>query len=421
MSDSLLSRMALSVVPVWGAQRALSALLLQVQALDAQPLDGAHLHALLREVWVQRGPPLLLRLDHPQTLWTWLQAGRAHGAAPAMAVVEDAWLDDEALLQATGAALQGGLPLLWRGGFSRLPSLAAPLLADMLPLVRLGLEPTLALLAAARSAPGAPCAPGAARAPSVRGLLCEQPACAQLGAYCLDRAGAAGVAGWPVEDAALNNAQPGVPSRRVIVSLMDDIERDLSLERLEQGISRDAVLAWRFLRFANSASFGRGDFGSIRHALMLVGVTPLRQWLTEQLPRAVDDPDLRPLQETAVLTAQLMQAMVDAGSEQQLLRELYLCGLFSDIDLLCGEPLADVLRHLPLPGRVRDAIVLQRGAYAHYLRIVRAQLGRDAAGVAQACAEAEVSLEDANRTLLLILGRLRPERPLRLPVAATAA
>jgi len=143
--------------------------------------------------------------------------------------------------------------------------------------------------------------------------------------------------------------------------------------------------------------------------------------LTEQLPRAVDDPDLRPLQETAVLTAQLMQAMVDAGSEQQLLRELYLCGLFSDIDLLCGEPLADVLRHLPLPGRVRDAIVLQRGAYAHYLRIVRAQLGRDAAGVAQACAEAEVSLEDANRTLLLILGRLRPERPLRLPVAATAA
>jgi len=415
MSDSVLSRMALGFVPVWGTRRDLSALLLQVRAVDAQPVDGAHLHALLREAWAQRGPTLLLRLDHPHTLAGWLQATLSHGGAPAIAVVEAAWLDDEALLQATGAALQRELPLLWRGTLSRLPSLEAPLLSDMLPLVRLGLEHTLTLLAASRSAPGSFTA---SQAPSVRGVLCEQPACARLGAYCLDRGGAVGVAGWPVEDAALNNAQPGAPSRRVIVSLMDDIERDLSLELLEQRISRDAVLVWRFLRFANSACFGMGDFGSIRRALMMVGVTPLRHWLAEQLPRAVDDPDLRPLQEMSVLTAQLMQAMVDAGSEQQLLRELYLCGLFSDLDLLCGEPLADALQHLPLPDRVRDAIVLQRGAYAHYLRIVRAQFGRNAADVAQACADADVSLEEANRTLLRILGRLRAEQPLPLHTVA---
>jgi c-di-GMP-related signal transduction protein len=161
-----------------------------------------------------------------------------------------------------------------------------------------------------------------------------------------------------------------------------------------------------------------GDFGSIRRALMMVGVTPLKHWLTEQLPRAVDDPDLRPLQEMSVLTAQLMQAMVDAGSEQQLLRELYLCGLFSDLDLLCGETLTEVLQDLPLPDRVRDAIVLQRGAYAHYLRIVQAQFGRNASDVARVCAEADVSLEEANRTLLRILGRLRPEQPLALRAVA---
>ncbi|NBQ87772.1 MAG: hypothetical protein EBU07_09885 [Betaproteobacteria bacterium] len=161
MSDSVLSRMALGFVPVWGTRRDLSALLLQVRAVDAQPVDGAHLHALLREAWAQRGPTLLLRLDHPHTLAGWLQATLSHGGAPAIAVVEDAWLDDEALLQATGAALQRELPLLWRGTLSRLPSLEAPLLSDMLPLVRLGLEHTLTLLACANSRPAHGSAPTA--------------------------------------------------------------------------------------------------------------------------------------------------------------------------------------------------------------------------------------------------------------------
>lgn len=427
MSDSVLSRMALGCVPLWGRQRDIAGLLLQVRSVDGRAVDGAHLHAVLADAWVQRAPRMLLQFDHADTLAGWLSAV-APGAAQSggdlpVAIVPDAWLGaTSAVRAAVQRALQAGQTLVWRGPLAALRD-RAPAWADMPALVQPDVPQTLLLLAHAQrlATPGAAARPaGGVRPPSLSGLLCEGLASTRLAAHALDDAGAAGIAGWPVEDAAHHTPTPGAPSRRVILSLLEDIERDLSLELLEQRMSRDALLAWRFLRLANSAGLGLpGDVGSIRHALMMVGVSPLRQWLSEQLVRASADTNLRPLQDMSVLAAQLMQAMVHAGSEQELLRELYLCGLFSELDLLAGEPLSALLQHVPLSGRVREALLWQGGAYGQYLGIVRAQLGRDTTPVARTCEAAGISLDEANRTLLRILGRWRPEQ--RLPLYAPAA
>ncbi|WP_160046469.1 HDOD domain-containing protein, partial [Raoultella sp. 18084] len=144
-----------------------------------------------------------------------------------------------------------------------------------------------------------------------------------------------------------------------VLKLMRAIDAEQSLEAFEQILGEDPVLAYRFMIYTNSAALGlRTGVDSLRRGLVMMGYGSLQRWLGDQLPHASTDPNLQPIRESMVIRAHLTERLLDAGVENDLRREVYLCGLLSQLGELLSEPLGTVLRRLPLSERIYDAAVL---------------------------------------------------------------
>jgi len=111
-----------------------------------------------------------------------------------------------------------------------------------------------------------------------------------------------------------------------------------------------------------------------------------------------------------VMRAQLTAHLVEAGIENDLRREVYLCGLLSQLDDLLGEPLGSILRRLPLSERIYDAAVLRTGPYAASLQMAAALETADAGAIRKLCETYGLDLEEVNRALLRVLAELQVER-----------
>ena len=150
---------------------------------------------------------------------------------------------------------------------------------------------------------------------------------------------------------------------------------------------------------------------SLRRGLVMLGLGTLERWLADQLPHACTEQDLVPLRTQVVLRARLAEQLIEAGVSLDLQREMYLCSLFSQLDLLLHEPVATILRRTPLNERIFDAIVTRTGPYAAVLQMSQALESRDPAPIRQLREQEDWEAEDLNRMLLRMLGELRLGMP----------
>ena len=84
--------------------------------------------------------------------------------------------------------------------------------------------------------------------------------------------GAEAVLGWPIDDAVTTTAARSgkavaAPGMAAIVELINQVDKEESIERLENTLKRDPALAFKLLRYINSPAFGlRVEISSFRHA-----------------------------------------------------------------------------------------------------------------------------------------------------------
>ena len=237
-----------------------------------------------------------------------------------------------------------------------------------------------------------------------------------LARHLLDDAGAWGLLGWPDADVLLaHRHQPVSCDPRVIRQILQAIDDDCSLERLERLVRQDPVLVYRILLLVNSAAYGgRHEIGSLRHALMMLGFRELGRWLFEQAPGSETDNDLQPVRAAMVMRARLAQHLLATGSEDNLRLEVYTTALFAQLDKLLHAPLAELLHKLPLSGRLYDAVLRHDGPYHPLLDVARAQGEPDQLHRLNAvCDRNDVSLEQANRALIRMLATSRDHAGVR--------
>jgi c-di-GMP-related signal transduction protein len=108
-----------------------------------------------------------------------------------------------------------------------------------------------------------------------------------------------------------------------------------------------------------------------------------------------------------VLRACFMAELLDAGESEALKRELYLCGLLSQIDVLLGEPMASVLRAIHLPSRVKQALLSQDGPYWPYLDLAMCVESPLLEDTPERCSQHGFDLEEVNLALLRTLAVLK--------------
>ena len=409
MVQSVLGRLILGYRPLWSRARKLAGIQLYVHSDASAMVDTAHLLRTLQELWTASSPPVLLSPQNHQLLCDMLD--NAPRGAPWIEV-RDGWLSDSALFARVKAAHQRGLKLVWRGELGRLPE---PEVAQCFDNSLLSLRPEDAV-AALKPPPvragGAPAQPPRPANPLLAGQMYENIESRALMEQCLDHAGALALAGWPAEDVLYSlRHQPQQPSHAVIFKLMKAIDAEQSLETFEDILGQDPILAYRFMVYTNSAALGlRTGIDSLRRGLVMMGYGSIGRWLSDQLPHASNDPNMQPVRESMVMRARLMAQLLDAGIENDLRREIYLCGLLSQLDELLGEPLGAILRRLPLSERIYDATVLRTGPYAGGLQMATALETDDASAIRHLCETHEMDREEVNRALLRVLSDLDVDR-----------
>jgi hypothetical protein len=141
----------------------------------------------------------------------------------------------------------------------------------------------------------------------------------------------------------------------------------------------------------------------VLHGYRFKQIQPARH-LVQALVQALDaDESMGKIEQRMGLRARIMERLSNAGMEGDLRREVFTCGIFSQMDLLVGEPLGATIHRLPLPGRVASAIVGQSGPYAPLLEVASALESGCTRLIREVCKAHKIATEEVNRALLRTL------------------
>jgi EAL and modified HD-GYP domain-containing signal transduction protein len=187
--------------------------------------------------------------------------------------------------------------------------------------------------------------------------------------------GAVAVLGWPVDDAVQMSANRGArPDMQTLVELIRRVDKEEPADRLEQVLKNDPTLAFKLMRYINSPAFGlRVEISSFRHALMLLGYQRLKRWLALLLASASKDSNMKPVMFAAVRRGLLMEELARSNSSDEEMRnEMFICGVFSLLDKMMQQPFAELLKTIPVPQRVYQALVDNGGPFQPYMDVVNA-------------------------------------------------
>lgn len=219
--------------------------------------------------------------------------------------------------------------------------------------------------------------------------------------------GATAVVGWPI-DGAPTGTRVASADVAVVTELMQRVDRQEPVERLEAVIRNDPQLAFRLIRHLNSAAFGLSvEVSTFRHALMLMGYGPLKRWLALLLVTAGRDPALRPAMFAAVRRGLLMEELVRATADEEVRGEMFICGVFSLLDVMLGRSFEELFRSVPVPERVQQALVEDTGPYHAALTLARALEQGVRSDILAAADGCFLGLDEVNAALLRALAAAR--------------
>ena len=219
---------------------------------------------------------------------------------------------------------------------------------------------------------------------------------------------AVAVVGWPIDDAVMRKPGRGAASNRpdlqAIIELINQVDAEVPLAQLEATLKRDPTLAYKLMRYINSPVFGLSvEISSFSHAIMLLGYQRLKRWLALLLVTAGNDVNLRPVMFAAVRRGLLMEALAPEGAAADTRGEMFICGVFSLLDRMFQMPFADLLKTIPVPDQVYQALVDGKGPYEYAIGLVRCLEGGTAHDITDMADKAMMDMREVNRALLKAL------------------
>ncbi len=178
------------------------------------------------------------------------------------------------------------------------------------------------------------------------------------------------------EPAVLRGKQAS-PSRLATLRLLQKLnDPEFMFDELAEVISTDATLAYKLLRYINSAYFGlRRQIESIRHALVMLGQKNIRIWLNLIALSRLQDKS-RELMVTTLARARMCELIAVELQRPAEKEKFFLAGLFSALDAFVDMPLADIVGSISLADDIVAGILHRRGAIGRVLDLVfRAERG----------------------------------------------
>lgn len=193
------------------------------------------------------------------------------------------------------------------------------------------------------------------------------------------------------------------PAQTIILQLMQMVQKNEDIPKIESVLKRDPALSYKLLRFINSAGFGAGrEIQSLRQAITMMGYAPMYRWLTLLLATASTSGYSPVLMETAVVRGRLTELLGIKALKRGEGENLFVAGMFSLLDRLLGLPMKEVLDTIQLPDEVVAALLTRGGMYGPYLALAEA-CELDSNLVASLAKSLEIDPVDVNKAHLSAL------------------
>jgi c-di-GMP phosphodiesterase len=220
--------------------------------------------------------------------------------------------------------------------------------------------------------------------------------------------GSTAVIGWPMDDEIPHAGGRGVPPEvSGIIELMNRVEREEPADRMEAVLTSDPTLAFRLLRYLNSSAFGlRSEVTSFQHALMLLGHQRLKRWLALLLASGTRNLAARPIMLMAARRGLFMEELARGLGDEGMRSEMFICGVFSLLDRLLRQPMAELMSSVPVQHRVQQSLIAT-GPYTQYLALVQAVEQASVYDIRDAAERVLVARTELNRALLRALSVAR--------------
>lgn len=140
---------------------------------------------------------------------------------------------------------------------------------------------------------------------------------------------------------------------------------------LENIISRDVGLSYKLLRLSNSGYYSfTTEVKSLRQAISLIGLDTMRGWMSLILMSSLVDkpPELTNI---ALQRAHMAESMAKIYGQPQP-EVFFLVGLFSVLDALMDQPMAQIIPELNLSSTISDALLNYEGLAGFILKGIKA-------------------------------------------------
>lgn len=163
------------------------------------------------------------------------------------------------------------------------------------------------------------------------------------------------------------------PAQTMIVQLMDMVKKGADVKQLESVLKHDAAISYKLLRYINSAGFGLGcEIQSLKHAVTLLGYSPLYRWLALLMATATTTGYSPVLMQTAVIRGRFAELLGQGFLPKSEAENLFVVGMFSLLDRLLGIPMEEVLEKVQLSDAVSEALLSREGIYGPFVALAEA-------------------------------------------------
>jgi len=170
------------------------------------------------------------------------------------------------------------------------------------------------------------------------------------------------------------------------LKLLEALNRPgIGLVELDELIKQDAALCSRALRYVNSAALGLSRrIHSMHQALTLIGLDPIRKWVSVWTLAGLSQSRPAEVMTMAVVRGRCCEALGQSLYGEGHGGEFFLLGLCSLLEVLLERPMTDVLQAIALPERIAAGLLNHPGPPRSLLDAVIAyERGQwDAAGTA---------------------------------------
>ena len=163
------------------------------------------------------------------------------------------------------------------------------------------------------------------------------------------------------------------PQTVLILQLMQMVQENVGVRQLEKSLKRDATLSYKLFRYINSPGFGiEVEIQSLRHAVAMLGYTPLFRWLSLLLAMSNTTGFSPALLQAAIVRGRLVELLGQGLLSRSEAENLFVVGMFSLLDQLLGISIGEVLSQILLPEAVAQALLSREGVYGPFLALAEA-------------------------------------------------